>query len=142
VAFQPAPKRAPLSHRVTLKPADPSPRAPNPLPIETVRDLLGTVRTLYAFQRQKGNHGYARELQGAGGQLREALALAIRKGDAEAHAKAWRLADEAIVTIARVQGSLGNDLAVAVRLASERVQRRHFKNDERAARRQARIKRG
>jgi len=142
VAFQPAPKRAPLSHRVTLKPSGPAPRAPNPLPLETVRDLLGIVRTLYAFQRQKGNHGYARELQGAGRRLRDALALALGAGDSEAHAKAWRLADEAIATIARVQGSFGNDLAAAVRLASERVQRRHYKNDERDARRHARIKRG
>ena len=117
-------------------------RAPNPLPIETVRDLLGIVRALYAFQRQKGNLGHARELQGAGGRLREALALAIRKGDSEAHAKAWRLADEAIATVARIQGSLGDDLAIAVRLAADRVQRRHFALDDREARRQARIKRG
>lgn len=117
-------------------------RAPNPLPIETVRDLLGIVRALYAFQRQKGNLGHARELHGAGGRLREALALAIRKGDSEAHAKAWRLADEAIATVARIQGSLGDDLAIAVRLAADRVQRRHFALDDREARRQARIKRG
>ena len=128
---------------MTPKPAhDPSLRAPNPLPIETVRDLLGIVRALYAFQRQKGNLGYARELQAAGGRLREALALAIRRGDAEAHTEAWRLADAAIATIARVQGSLGDDLSLAVRLASARVQRRHFKGDDREARRQARIKRG
>lgn len=127
---------------MTLKPPDSSARPPNPLPIETVRDLLGIVRALYALQRQRGNHAFARELQGAGCQLRTALALAIRKGDAEAHAKAWRLADEAIVTVARVQASVGGDLAVAVRLASDRVQRHHFKGDDREARRQARIKRG
>ncbi len=127
---------------MTIKPLHLSSRAPNPLPIETVRDLLGIVRALYAFQRQKGNSGYARELQGAGERLREALSLAIRKGDAEAHAEAWRLADEAIATIARGQGSLGDDLSVAVRLASDRVQRRHFKGNDREARRQARIKRG
>ncbi|HEY0469296.1 MAG TPA: hypothetical protein VGC79_34125 [Polyangiaceae bacterium] len=127
---------------MTSKPPELSARAPNPLPIETVRDLLGIVRALYAFQRAKGNHGYARELQGAGGRLREALALAIRKGNADAHAEAWRLADDAIATIARVQGSLGDDLATAVRLASARVQRRHFNSDDRRARREARIKRG
>ena len=107
-----------------------------------MRDLLGIVRALYALQRQKGNHGYARELQGAGGRLREALSLAVRKGDSEAHRQAWRLAEQAIATIARVQGSLGDDLAIAVRLASDRVQRRHFRADDREARRQARIKRG
>jgi len=127
---------------VTSKLPELAGRAPNPLPIETVRDLLGIVRALYAFQRQKGNLGHARELQGAGGRLREALALAIRKGDSEAHAKAWRLADEAIATVARIQGSLGDDLAIAVRLAADRVQRRHFALDDREARRQARIKRG
>ena len=130
---------------MTIKPPEQSARAPNPLPIETVRDLLGIVRALYAFQRAKGNHGFARDLQSAGGRLREALALAIRKGDAEAHAKAWRLADEAIATVARVQASLGDDLATAVRLASDRVQRRHFTGDDRQARearREARIKRG
>jgi len=116
--------------------------APNPLPIETVRDLLGVVRALYAFQRQKGNHGYANDLQGAGKQLREALSLAIRKGDASAHARAWRLADEAIAIIARIQGSVGDDLSLAVRLASNRVQRRHFNDGDREARRLARIKRG
>jgi len=127
---------------VTLKPPDRSARAPNPLPIETVRDLLGIVRALYALQRQRGNHSYARQLQAAGRRLRAALALAIRKGDTEAHAEAWRLADEAIVTVARVQGSVGDDLSLAVRLASDRVQRHHFSGDDREARRQARIKRG
>ena len=126
---------------VTTKPALPA-RAENPLPIETVRDLLGIVRALYAFQRKKGNYGHARLLQGAGGRLREALSLAIRKGDLEAHTEAWRLADEAIATIARIQGSLGDDLSIAVQLASSRVQRRHFKGDDREARRRARIKRG
>jgi len=126
---------------LTTKPSD-SARAPNPLPIETVRDLLGIVRALYAFQLKKGNRGHARALHGAGSQLREALALAIRKGDAEAHVQAWRLADEAIATVARVHGALGDDLSLAVQLASTRVQRRHFKGDDREARRQARIKRG
>lgn len=107
-----------------------------------MRDLLGIVRALYAFQRQKGNHGYARELEGAGGRLRAALLLAIRKGDAEAHAEGWRLADEAIAIVARMHAVLGDDLAVAVRMASDRVQRRHFKVDDRDARRRARIKRG
>ena len=116
---------------------------PNPLPIETVRDLLGIVRALYALQRAKGNHGYARDLQRAGAQLRDAISLTIRKGDADAGARAWRLADEAIATIARVQGSAGDDLAVIVRLASDRVQRRQFSGErEREVRRQARIKRG
>jgi hypothetical protein len=127
---------------VASKPSEFPVHAPNPLPIETVRDLLGVVRALYAFQRQKGNHGYASDLQGAGKQLREALALAIRKGDASAHAQAWRLADEAIATIARIQGSVGDDLSLAVRLASNRVQRRHFNESDRETRRQARIKRG
>lgn len=125
------------------KPPEFAARAPNPLPIETVRDLLGIVRALYAFQRERGNHGHARELQGAGSRLRQALALAIRKGDAAAHAEAWRLADDAIATIARIQGSIGDDLSIAVRLASERVQRRRFYgDDQRRARREARIKRG
>jgi len=127
---------------LTHKPLELLSRAPNPLPIETVRDLLGIVRALYAFQRSKGNHGYARELQRAGQQLRGALELAIRKGDADAHAEAWRMADQAIATVARVQGAHGDDLAIAVRLASDRVQRRHFKVSDREARRQARIKRG
>jgi len=107
-----------------------------------VRDLLGIVRALYAFQRQKGNRGHARDLHGAGEKLRSALSLAVRNGDAAAHAEAWRLADEAIATVARIQGSPGDDLSVAVQLASSRVQRRHFKGDDREARRQARIKRG
>ena len=131
------------SHRLAVasKPES-AVQAANPLPIETVRDLLGVVRALYAFQRQKGNLGYARDLQGAGSRLREALSLAIRKGDAAAHAQAWRLADEAIATIARVQGSVEDDLSLAVRLASNRVQRRHFNEGDREARRRARIKRG
>lgn len=117
-------------------------RAPNPLPIETVRDLLGIVRVLYALHRSKGNHRYARDLQHAGKQLRRALELAIRKGDCEAHSAAWQLANEAIAAIARVQGSVGDDLAVVVRLASERVKDRHFAKNDRETRRQARIKRG
>jgi hypothetical protein len=130
---------------VTSQPPEFSARPPNPLPIETVRDLLGIVRALYALAREKRNHGHARELHGAGGRLRQALALAIRKGDSAAHAQAWRLADEAIATVARVQGSVADDLSSAVRLASERVQRRHFDGDHRQtrqARREARIKRG
>ena len=127
---------------MTIKPLEPPSRAPNPLPIETVRDLLGIVRALYALQRSKGNHGYARELQGAGKRLRRALELAIRKGDSDAHTQAWRLANEAISTIARVQGQPGDDLTMAVRLASERVKVRHFVLENREARRQARIKRG
>ena len=117
-------------------------RAPNPLPIETVRDLLGIVRALYALHCGKGNRGYARDLLGAGRRLRSALDLAVRKADSDAHAEAWRLADEAIATIARVQGPFGDDLALTVRLASERVQTRHFKGGDRNARRAARIKRG
>ncbi len=114
----------------------------NPLPIETVRDLLGIVRALYALHRRKGNHGCARELQGAGQRLRRALELAVRKSDSDAHAEAWRLANEAITTIGRVQGQPGDDLSTAVRLAAERVRARHFKPEDRDARRQARIKRG
>ena len=123
---------------------DLSARTPNPLPIETVRDLLGIVRALYALARGKGNHGHARELQAAGRQLREALALAVRQANAEAHAQAWCLADQAIATVARIQGSVGDDLSIAVRLASARVQRRHFNGpcSDRQARREARIKRG
>ncbi|HYQ41003.1 MAG TPA: hypothetical protein VER11_03525 [Polyangiaceae bacterium] len=116
--------------------------APNPLPIETVRDLLGIVRALYAFHRQKGHLGHARELQHAGRQLRRALALAIRKGDINSHAEAWRLADDAIASIARIQGSRGDDLSLTVQLASHRVQCRHFDGNDREARRAARIKRG
>ena len=127
---------------MTIKPFEFPSYAPNPLPIETVRDLLGIVRVLYALHRSKGNHGYARELHGAGKRLRRALELAIRKGDSEAHVDAWRLANEAISTVARVQSSLGDDLTAAVRLASERVAARHFKLPNRDARRQARIKRG
>jgi len=127
---------------VTLKPLEVPAHAPNPLPIETVRDLLGIVRALYALQRSKGNHRYARELQSAGKRLRRALELAVRKADSEAHAAAWRLANEAITTIARVQGPLGDDLATTVRLASERVQARHFNAPDRQARRAQRIKRG
>ncbi len=112
-----------------------------------VRDLLGIVRVLYALQRSKGNHGHARELQSAGTRLRRALELVMHPGDRQAHAAAWQLADEAIASIARVQSSrAGDDLTAVVRLASERVRGRsadrHFKLEDRDARRQARIKRG
>lgn len=118
------------------------PHAPNPLPIETVRDLLGIVRALYAVQRQKGNHGHARELHRAGGQLRQALTLATHPGEGAAQIEAWRLADEAIAIIARVQGANGDDLSIAVQFASSRVQCRHFQSNDRDARRRARVKRG
>jgi len=124
------------------KPLEPPSTALPLLPIETVRDLLGIVRALYAFQLSRGNHGHARELKRAGTQLREALALAIRKGDAADTTRAWRLAEDAIATIARVHGAHGDDLTLTVRLASERVQRRRFVGSDREARRQARIKRG
>jgi hypothetical protein len=74
------------------------------LPIEIVRDLLGIVRILYALHRRQGNHGSARELQRAGRQLRRALELAIRKGDAAAHVAAWRLANDAISTMTAYNG--------------------------------------
>ena len=115
---------------------------PNPLPIETVRDLLGIVRVLFALHHRQGNHGNARDLQRAGRQLRRALELAIRKGNAAAHVDAWRLANDAISTIGQVQGRSREDLAVAVALATRRVQGRQYAGDEREARRAARIKRG
>jgi len=121
------------------------PRGPNPLPIETVRDLLGIVRVLYALHRKRWNHGLAKMLQMAGKQLRQALELAVRKGDtdAHAHAHAWSLASDALSTIGRVQNnSRGDDLAVAVGIASDRVRVRHFGAEDREAKRAARIKRG
>jgi hypothetical protein len=115
--------------------------APNPLPIETVRDLLGIVRVLYALHRGKGNHGLARELQRAGRELRRALELAIRKGDTAAHAEAWRLANDAIGRISWAQSS-HDDLTAAVRLATGRVSGRQYPPADRDAKRAARIKRG
>jgi hypothetical protein len=116
--------------------------APNALPTETVRDLLGIVRVLFALHRRRGNHGLARRLQHAGKQLRCALELALGSGDAAAHEEAWHLANEAIETIGRVQISAPyENLGAAVQLAYERVQNRQYP-DTRAAKREARIKRG
>jgi len=82
-------------------------------------------------------------LQMAGKQLRQALELAVRKGDTDAHAHAWSLASDALSTIGRVQNnSRGDDLAVAVGIASDRVRVRHFGSEDRDAKRAARIKRG
>jgi hypothetical protein len=133
---------------VTTRPHELPTQVADPLPIETVRDLLGIVRVLYALQRGKGNHGHARELQSAGKRLRRALELVMHPGDRQAHAAAWQLAEAAIATIARVQSTsrAGDDLTAVVRLASERVRGRsggaQFKLEDREARRQARIKRG
>jgi hypothetical protein len=132
---------------VTTQP-DPPTKTTEPLPIETVRDLLGIVRVMYALQRSKGNHGHARELQSAGQRLKRALELVLRMGDRQAHAAAWQLAEAALVSIARVQSSssAGDDLTVIVRLASQRVRARSgdrgFKIEDRDLRRRARIKRG
>jgi hypothetical protein len=117
---------------------------PNPLPIETVRDLLGIVRVLYAFHRGKGNYGFAKLLQHAGRQLRRALEIAIRKGDTAAHAQAWQYANEAISAIGRVQinSAAAGDLSAAVAVATNRVQARRYSPADREARRAARIKRG
>jgi hypothetical protein len=84
----------------------------------------------------------ARDLQRAGRQLRRALELAIRKGDAAAHADAWRLANDAISTVGQVQSRSREDLAVAVRLASERLESRQYPAVDRDAKRAARIKTG
>ena len=133
---------------VTTKPLDNAKLASTTIPVETVRDLLGIVRVLYALQRDKGNHGHARELQSAGKRLRRALELVKAPADRGAHAEAWKLADLAIATIARVQSNsrAGDDLTTVVRLASERVHARggarQFKLEDRELRRQARIKRG
>ncbi|MES1176101.1 MAG: hypothetical protein ABUL62_17395 [Myxococcales bacterium] len=133
---------------VSTKPLELPAQVADPLPIETVRDLLGIVRVLYALQRGKGNHGHARELQSAGQRLRRALELVMHPGDRQAHAAAWQLAEAAIATVARVQssGRAGDDLSAVVRLASDRVRERsttrQFKLADRDARRQARIKRG
>jgi len=124
-----------------VKRLPPPSSGPNPLPIETVRDLLGIVRVLYAFQRSKGNHGYAKELERAGQELRRALAIAIRRGDTAAHAEAWRLADDAIVRISWAQDSQ-DDLTAAVKLAADRVSARQYPAADREAKRAARIKRG
>ena len=118
---------------------------PRPLPIETVRDLLGIVRALYVLHRGKGNHGHARALQAAGTQLRRALELAVRANhvnDASAQGEAWRLSNLAIVAIARVQGNFADDLSAVVRLASARVKHAQRETIDRQARRHARIKRG
>ena len=119
-------------------------RDSKPWPRETVRDLLGIVRALYALHRSQGNHGHARELEAAGKRLRRALELMSETGTAAVQATAWELADTAIVTIARVQSRSpgGDDLKAVVRIASERVKGRDFKLADREARRQARIKRG
>ena len=132
---------------MTTKPQELAARTSNPLPLDVVRDLLGIVRALYAFQRARGNRGNARDLQGAGVGLRRALELVRESGDEQKHAAAWQLADQAIATIARVQGrgSAGDDLTAVVRLASDRVarlRRDRFTLEDRHARRQARIKRG
>ena len=119
----------------------------DPLPLETVRDLLGIVRVLYALQRSQGNHGHARELESAGRRLKRALELMKQPGDRNSHADAWQLAEAAIASIARVQRSSGaGDLRAVVRLASERVRRKksagEFQLEDREVRRRARIKRG
>lgn len=116
---------------------------PGPLPVETVRDLLGVVRVLFAFHRAKGNHGFAKDLERAGHRLRGALALSLRPNDADANAKAWTLADEAIRLIGRVQRNTPTSaLTEAVELAAARVTVRRSALVDRDAKRQGRIKRG
>ncbi len=129
---------------MATKPQELPTRAVHAWPAETVRDLLGIVRALYALQRSKGNHGPARELEAAGKRLRHALELMSETGTAANQATAWKLADAAIAAIARVQSRShgGDDLTAVVRLASERVKGRRFKLADRDERRQARIKRG
>lgn len=129
---------------MATKPQELPARDGNPWPRETVRDLLGIVRALYALQRGKGNHGHARELQDAGKRLRRALELMSEFSADEVQAAAWKLTDAAIATIARVQSRshTGDDLTAVVRLASARVKGRSFSLADRDARRQARIKRG
>lgn len=118
-------------------------RGPSPLPVETVRDLLGVVRVLFALHRGKGNHGFAKDLQRAGQRLRGALALSLRPNDADANVKAWALANEAIQIIGRVQMNTPTSaLTEAVELAAARVTVRRSALVDREAKRQGRIKRG
>ncbi len=114
------------------------PQDPPRFPLDTARDLLGIVRALYALERKKGNHGRAQQLRDAGAGLKRALELAVHGVTVEA----WRLADDAIATIARMHGTDVGDLASVVELASNRVKNKRSVLADRNARRQARIKRG
>lgn len=110
--------------------------------METVRDLLGIARAMYAAQKKRGNHGTARRLQYAGEKLRRALTLAVRDGDAVAHENAWRLANEAIRAIAHEQAKAQEDLTRVIDEAAKRVHARQFGPDDRETERDKRIKRG
>lgn len=117
-------------------------RLAQPLPLETVRDLLGLARAMYAAQKKRGNHATARRLQHAGEKLRRALALAVRHGAAVALADAWRLANEAIGELAREQAIAQEDLGRVIDEISARVNARRFGPNDREAGRDKRIKRG
>lgn len=107
--------------------------------METVRDLLGITRAMYAAQKKRGNHATARRLQYAGEKLRRALALAVRDG---AHENAWRLANEAISAIAHEQANAHEDLGRVIDEAAKRVHARQFGSSDREAGRDKRIRRG
>lgn len=126
----------------SVKPLPPPGHPPQPLPTETVRDLLGIARAMYAAQRQRGNHAVARRIRGAGEKLRHALVLAMRDGDAAAHERAWDLADDALSIIAFEQQMAPEDLGRAIAVTAQRMHLRRHGPDNRDAKRADRIKRG
>lgn len=91
----------------------------DPLPTESVRDLLGVARAMYADNQGKPHR--QRALATAGKELVKAieLALAHAPGTLE-HRRAWDLAESAMVVI-NTQYTHGAPLASTLHRAMERV---------------------
>ena len=89
------------------------------LPTESLRDLLGVARAMYADNRDKPHR--RRALATAGKELVEAIALArAHAPGTPEHRRAWDLAESAMVVIG-TQFSHGAGLASTLDRAIERA---------------------
>lgn len=95
------------------------PHCDDPLPTESVRDLLGVARAMYADNQGKAHRQRALATAGKELVLAIELASAHAPGTAE-HRRAWDLAESAMVVIG-TQYSHGAPLASTLNRAIERV---------------------
>lgn len=81
-------------------------RPEEPLPVETVRDLLGLARGLYALAKDRKATAQMRELEAIGRDFREALELAKAGPGTLGGRAAWSHAERATERLGLVIDSL------------------------------------
>lgn len=114
-----------------------------PIPLETLRDLLGIVRAVYVAWRVTGQGPIEmEEIQGIGAELRDAYRLACSsKPNTNAHRAAWTKAERATRQLADILSDFETIKSVAGHM-SERLGFRHHDAFDVNRKHRERVKRG